>query len=410
MKILVANKFYWPKGGSERVLFELNRGYEARGHEVVPFAMKSGRNLPTPWESHFVSEIDYDAPAGLAEKAALGMRTLYSREAKEKMRALVRAVRPDVAHLHNIHHQLSLSIVDALREEGVPAVQTLHDAKSVCPSYLLYTKGSVCNRCHHGRYWQAVRHRCVKGSVIASGLAAGEMLFHEARRTLARGVNIAVAPSHFLKQKIAEMGKDVSRIRVIPNGVDISTLSPAKGAGEGFIVAGRLSPEKGLKTLFRAIGLLPDVRLTVAGEGPQEMELRALAEDLAPGRIRFVGTLNQAELGEALRRARALVLPSECYENAPMIALEALGCSVPVIGSNLGGIPEIVRPGQGGALFEAGNVESLVEVMRKFQDNADMAEALGRSGRALVQEEYSLDRHISRMLEVLEEASACASR
>ena len=160
MRVLVANKFFWPKGGSERVMFDLMAGYERAGHEVVPFSMKSAQNVATDYASYFVDEVDYAAVRGVGRVSA-ALNAIWSGAAKRKLEALVAKVRPDVAHLHNFHHQLSPSIVDGLRESGVPAVHTLHDYKVICPNYLLYTQDAPCERCRGGRFWEAVRHRCV---------------------------------------------------------------------------------------------------------------------------------------------------------------------------------------------------------------------------------------------------------
>jgi glycosyltransferase involved in cell wall biosynthesis len=410
MRILVANKFYWPKGGSERVMFDLNRGYEGAGHEVVPFSMRSARNLPTPWERHFVSEVDYARVRGPIAKLGVAGRTIWSREAASRIRALVRESRPHAAHLHNIHHQLSPSIVDVLREEGIPTVHTLHDYKLLCPSYLFYTEGAICERCKGGRFHEAVIHRCVQGSIAASAVAAAEMTFHRARRTLERGVRVFVAPSRFLADKLAEFGMDPGRVRIVPNGVDASSMAPAERPGESFVFAGRLSPEKGLGVLIDALALAPDVRLQVAGEGPQGGTLAERARRTAPGRAEWLGPCARELVLARIRGARALVLPSLVYENAPLAALEAAALGVPVIGSRLGGIPEIVRDGETGLLVPENDPIALAEAMIRLWRDPALAARLGRRAREVACAEYALDLQIERMLAILEEVASSGSR
>jgi glycosyltransferase involved in cell wall biosynthesis len=204
--------------------------------------MASPRNRPTPWAAHFVPEIEYGKLRGLGAVRAAAS-AVYSTEAKRRVAALVREARPDVCHLHNFHHQLSPSIIDALREARVPCVHTLHDYKVVCPSYTLFTEGRACERCSGGRFHHAILHRCVRDGLAPSAAAFVESTFHRSRGTLERGIRVFVSPSRFLAAKIAEMGFR-GTVRVAPNGLDVDALPTATSAGEGFLYAGRLSREK----------------------------------------------------------------------------------------------------------------------------------------------------------------------
>lgn len=407
MRVLVANKFFWPKGGSERVMFDLMAGYERAGHEVVPFSMKSAQNVSNDYEAYFVDEVDYGAVRGFSRVSA-ALNAVWSGAAKRKLEALIAKVRPDVAHLHNFHHQLSPSIVDGLREAGVPAVHTLHDYKVICPNYLLYTQNALCERCKGGRFWEAIRHRCVRGEAAPSVVAAVEMHFHRWRRTLERGIHRFVSPSRFLRDKLVEFGEAAERVAVVPNGLDLKSVPPGDGEGDGFLFAGRLSREKGVETLLRAVASTSSVRLTVAGTGPVESELRSMAAPLE-GRVDFVGHLDRDELLGRVREARAVVLPSEWYENAPMSALESLASATPVIATSLGGLPEIVRNDETGRVVPPGDAGALGRALCELSEHPGRARRWGQRGREVVAEEYTLDRQVSRMLQVLEEA-ACASR
>jgi glycosyltransferase involved in cell wall biosynthesis len=408
VKILVVNKFFWVKGGSERVLFELAAGYERAGHDVSHFAMRSARNLPSPWSGHFASELSWEG--GTLARLRTAGRVIHSVEAARRIRELVRSVRPDVAHLHNFHHQLSPSIVDVLRREGIPAVHTLHDYKVICPNYLLYTEGAPCERCRGGRFYHAVLHRCVRGSRAASLVAFAEMTWHRRARTLERGIARFVSPSRFLRDKLVSFGFDERRIRVVPNGLDATTFARAERPGAGFLYAGRLSREKGVHTLLRAVGSVPGVRLTVCGTGPAEEELRALAQREAPGRVQFAGHLEADDLLARLRGSRALVLPSEWYENAPMAVLESLASGVPVVATDLGGTAEMVRDGVSGLLTPAGDAGALAERLDRLERSPDLAAKLGRAGRSIVESEYSLDAQVSAMLSIFREVAPSASR
>jgi glycosyltransferase involved in cell wall biosynthesis len=393
-------------------MFDLVDGYRRAGHEVIPFAMQSPRNEPSEWSRHFVPEVDYGTVRGPGSLAAAG-RAIWSRDARRRIVSLVREARPDVAHLHNFHHQLSPSIVDGLEAEGVPAVHTLHDYKVICPNYLLYTEGAPCERCRGGRFHEAVLHRCVRGSLAGSAVAAVEMTFHRWRRTLERGIARFVSPSRFLRGKLLEFGFDPARLRVVPNGIRLEELPAAAAPGQGFLFAGRLSREKGLATLIEAVGRAGDLRLAVAGTGPEEETLRRLARDRAGERIEFLGHLERGALLARIRAARAVVMPSEWYENAPLSALEALASGVPVVATGLGGLPEIVRDGESGLVVPPRDAEALASALVGLEADEALARRLGERGRAIVETEYTLTGQVSAMLgllgDVAGERVTCAS-
>ena len=407
MKILVVNKFFWKKGGAERVMFELIDGYERRGHEVVSFAMASPQDEPSPQAPYFRPHVAYD-DAGPLDRARAAIDAVYCADAKRRLARLLADTRPDVAHLHNFHHQLSPSIVDALREAGVPAVHTLHDYQVICPNYLLYTEGRVCERCRGGRFFEAVRHRCVRGSRLASAVACVEMTWHDTRQTLQRGIRRFVAPSRFLAGKLADFGFGRDTVRVVPNGVAPDAFPPAPAPGRGFVYAGRLSGEKGLRTAITSAGAA-GVALEIVGDGPEAPTLHRLVGETGAN-VTFTGRLPRGNVLERIRAARAVVLPSEWYENAPIAALEALASGVPVIGAQIGGIPEIVRHGETGLLFPPGDVSALANGLRQLESDPELAFRLGRTGRDVVRREFSLDDQVDRMLEILAEVAPFASR
>jgi glycosyltransferase involved in cell wall biosynthesis len=409
MRILLVNKFFWRKGGSEGVMFDLLEGYEREGHATIHFSMRSSRNEPSPWADHFVSEVNYELLGGVAGLRA-ATSVVYSREAKAKITRLIREARPDVAHLHNFHHQLSPSIVDALRREGIPAVHTLHDYKVICPNYLLFTKGEPCERCRGARFHHAVIHRCLHGRLAPSLTAFAEMTFHSLRGTLAKGVGLFVSPSRFLAAKLEEFGFPRDRIRVVPNGIDPRRYPVAEAPGEDFLYFGRLSQEKGLGSLLRALSIAKVGKLRVAGAGPEEELVRCEAEGALSGRVELLGFLDRDELLRRIRGARAVVLPSLWYENAPVAALEAMASGVPVIGSKIGGIPEIVRDRETGLLFAPGDSAELASRLELLAGDRDLAFRMGRKARSVVEEEYGLSRQVREMLAILEEMVTSRSR
>jgi glycosyltransferase involved in cell wall biosynthesis len=406
MKVLAANKYYFVKGGAERYFFELADILEAHGHEVVPFAMEHERNRSTPCSSYFASFEPFDESQGLAARARAAARILYSSEARAKIEKLVDDTRPDVAHLHNIAHQLSPSILYGLKSRGVPVVQTLHDFKLVCPNYSMFVGGHTCERCETWRYYNAVLQRCMRGSVTSSALVAIEAYLHRALGSYARNVDVFVAPSRQLKDRMVAHGVDESKIVHLPYSIALDKYEPSYGGGDYGVYVGRLSAGKGLKTLIRALGMAREVKLRIVGSGPLEQSLKGTVEDRGLSNAEFLGYREGEDLRSVVAGALFVVVPSECYENSPLTVYEAFAQGKPVVGSRIGGIPELVSEGESGLVFEAGNAEDLAEKMSRLWEDREGAIEMGRAARTRVETQYGPAAHYEKIMAIYERAMA----
>jgi len=400
--LLSVNNYYYPRGGAEIVFLEHNRLFEARGWQVVPFSMRHPQNLPSPWADYFVEDIEYGRDYAFHQQLPRVLKAIYSLEARRKLGALLRQAAPDLCHAHNIYHHISPSILGLLHARGVPTVLTLHDLKVVCPAYSMLAPDGVCERCRGGRLRNVVRHRCLKGSLALSSVAYVEARLHGWLGSYDRCVSRFVVPSRFYLEKLCEWGKPRESLRHVPNFVDLERHQPQYQPGTPFVYVGRLSREKGLATLVRAAAA-SGCAVRLVGTGPQKEELQRLAESLAAP-VSFTGFLSGAALTEAVASARAVVLPSEWYENAPLSILEAYALGKPVIGARIGGIPELIREEATGLCFESGNAEALAAALRAFaaRPSAGIAE-LGRTARSWVETDFSPDVYRERMLGVYRE-------
>ncbi|RYE86958.1 MAG: glycosyltransferase family 1 protein [Hyphomicrobiales bacterium] len=400
-RLLAINNYFYRRGGAESVFLDHIDLFAAAGWEVVPFAMQHPANMPSAWSEYFVSEIEYGGPGGPLAKARQAAKVIYSLEARRKVRALIGRAQPTIAHAHNVYHHISPSIFGALKAQGVPLVMTAHDLKVACPAYKMLSQGRVCERCHGGRIHNVLLHRCVKESAVVSGLVFLETLVHRSLGLYRDTVDRLIAPSRFYRDKLVEWGWDAGRIAHIPNCIDTGRYSPARTEGDYFVYAGRLAPEKGLTTLVRAAALSRQ-RLVLAGSGPEEPALRRLGQELG-AEVVFTGHLEKPALQRLIGEARALVLPSEWYENAPISVLEADALGRPVIGTRIGGIPELVADGETGALVEPGNAAMLAEALATLASLSPGARAgLGATARAWVAWEFSPDRYRDRTTELYE--------
>jgi glycosyltransferase involved in cell wall biosynthesis len=400
--LLAVNNYYYYRGGAETIFLEQEKLFGELGWKVVPFCMQHPMNLPTPWASHFVSEIEFGAQYSVLEQARRIPKVIYSFEARRKLDRLLEQVRPQVCHAHNIYHHLSPSVLGMLKKRGVPTVLTLHDLKIACPSYHMLAHDGVCERCRGGRLHNVIVHRCIKGSVALSTVVFAEAVVHKMLGTYARHVDRFVVPSRFYREKMVEWGWPADRFRYIPNFVDTERYAPAFTPGDAFLFAGRLSREKGVATLIRAVAEAR-CKLLLAGSGPALDELRALAQELDAD-VTFLGYLRGEKLHDVIRAARALILPSEWYENAPMSVLEGYALGKPIIGARIGGLPELIREGETGLTFASGDVAALAAVLRRVIDlPAATLEQYGRAGRAWVETDFSATAYRTRMLELYRE-------
>lgn len=391
MKVLLANKYFFRKGGSETVMFMEREYLLGSGVEVVDFSMRDSRNLPSPSTAYFVAGQRYDdgrGDSGPLGRIRTALKLVHSPEAVRQIGKLIERTRPDLVHCHNIYHQLTPSIIGAAKRRGVPVVLTLHDYKPVCAVYTRLRQGQACSLCLDGRAFNLLRHRCAEGSVSRSALLYAEFLVQRLLRSY-ESVDAVIAPSEFMRDAVTRWRFPPARVHLLPNGVDTARMGPSREDAGYALYLGRLSSEKGIETLLRAhAGVADRVPLLVAGSGPLEGALRARHP-----RARFLGHLSGAELDQTVRKAALLVVPSEWYENCPLSVLEAMACGKPVVASDIGGIPELVVHGETGVLFPPGRADELARCLTALIEDPERRRRYGAAGRSRAERRFSLDAH-----------------
>lgn len=401
MKILFLNNYNYIRGGSERVYFAEMDLMKERGHEVIAFARRHRRDFPSLYSEYFPPDMKTDEVSISWDALKTVKEIIYSTEARKSLGMLTRFVRPDIAHAHNIYGRLSTSVLDCLREEGIPIVMTLHDYKLACPTYNFTYHHAICEDCKSHRYYRAVLKKCHKGSYAASAVYVLESYFNRLFRKYENTVDRFIAPSRFLKSKIIEYGWPVTKIAHVPNCIRSAEYQPEYEPGTYFLFLGRLSEEKGIRTLIRAFTSIenPNAGLVIAGDGPLKELLQNMA--CSDSRIRFTGYLTGPVLRDITRRALAVVLPSVCYENAPLSILEASAYGKPVIGSAIGGIPEMIDDGRNGFLFTPGNEIHLAEKMKNLLSlTRESLIAMGKAAREKITNDFSADAHYQKLMSI----------
>jgi glycosyltransferase involved in cell wall biosynthesis len=394
----MVNKFHYARGGAELYMFRLAELLEQEGLETLFFAMRHERNEPCSTDRFFPSEVDFGEPKSGIERARAAGRALYSLEARRNMGRLLDAEKVDLAHLHNVYHQLSPSILAPLRRRGIPVVMTVHDYKLVCPVYTLLSNGEICERCVGGHFANAVRYRCNRGSFTGSALVAGETWLHRSLDLYQRGIDMFVTPSSFARDKLIEGGYPAERIHLLPNFVDPAGFQPTYTPGSYFVYSGRLADQKGVDVLLEA-ARTAGVEVKIAGEGPAESNLRTLASRLSVN-AEFLGYLESDALAGMVAGARAVVVPSRWHENCPLTVLESMAWGKPVIGTQVGGMPELVRHGEEGLLVPPGDANALAAALTQLESSPETAERMGRRGRERIESAFAPDVHLAALHDV----------
>lgn len=400
INILLANKFFYLKGGAETVFFQEREMLLQQGFRVTDFSMQSAENYDSPFADYFVPHIDYYKQKRLAQKLHNALSFVHSPAAVKNLERLLVNEKPDIAHLHNIYHQLTPSIIPVLKRHGLKVILTLHDCKLICPNYLALTAdNTICTRCEGKNFWHPFTSNC-QNSRARGLILAAEALWHKWKKSY-EGVDLFLAPSKFMAD-LTTKRIPAHKIRVVYNGMD-TTAYTANSSDRGYVLfLGRISREKGITTLLRASRQTTNkMPLKIIGTGPLADELK----DSFP-EAEFLGFRSGEELKSLISNAAFVVVPSEWYENCSMVVLEAMAMGKTIIGSRMGGIPEQIDDGETGFLFEMGNVAELAEKMDLLASDSELRERMGAAARVKLEQKYSLAEQSRQLLAIYSELLA----
>lgn len=407
MKIVLAHKYFYRGGGTASYLFALIEQLTARGHLCIPFTVDYEQTVPREYAQYYVSP-----PAGPGEThlrdihspwallRVLG-RAIWSRQAYRKARQLVVDTKPDIAYVHNLYSYISPSPLRAFKQQGVPVVMRVADYNMLCPGLRVLRNGRPCTECVDFGFSHSLPLRCHKDSYAATLARVITMYAHRWLRAY-DNVDLFVTPSNFLRELLIKAGYPGEKIVHLPSFFPINTRS-AVGADRGYVLYfGRVAPEKGLDTLLDAMALLPRrVPLLIAGadvDGETErLQRRVWLNKLT--NVQFLGMQQREDLDQLIAGARFTVVPSNWYDNCPMAVIESFAAGKPVIGANIGGIPEQITP-ECGLLFTPGNAQELAERIEQLLDDQELREEMGAAALRRMQTHYSPELHCSRLLEI----------
>lgn len=399
MKILLINKFFFLKGGSEKSFFDTANLLQKKGHSVVFFSMSHPDNFESRFSKYFLSEIDFERTKNFKSIWKAFFRILYSGEARNKLKKLVQEESPDIVHLHNIHHQISPSILHPLKNFNIPIVQTLHDYKVVCPVYTMLSQGQLCERCRDRKFYHCSIQRCSKDSFSKSILNTLEMYLHHSILRIYRLVDAFISPSQFLIDKVNEMGFK-GKFFYLPNGINTEDYANTNTWENHTIVySGRLSKEKGIYTLLQAVKGLP-IECKIFGDGPEKENLALMVKRENIVNVSLCGYVSQTQLQSEIQKSMFVILPSEWYENNPYAVIEAFAMGKPVIGSRIGGIPELIKDHKTGLTFEPGNAEELRKNVLYLLNNSEKIISLGENAQSFIEHDYNREKQYQELMKI----------
>jgi len=400
MRILYCNKYDYPFSGTETYLFDLIHQMDERGHETALFSMDHGRTPAFTGRSYRIPHLDFKDPnASLLKKVKMAAHALYSPSARRAMRRCLADFSPDVAHIRGIYHHLSPSILWELKRQGIPVLYHLNDFKILCPTYNFVVGGRACKEhCKNGAFHNAVTKGCYVGPRSSAVVLAAEAYLHKWLRTYERCVDLFLAPSEFVRDKLIASGFPAQRIEVLPHFQAL----PAKEditVDEGYLLYfGRLSAEKGVYELLRAMARLPHIPIVIAGDGPDRPRLESLARELNLNQVLFAGMVQGEKLQKLIAGCSFSVFPSHAYETLGKSILESYAWGRPVIASDLGSRREIVQHGVTGLLYPDGDREQLAHSIAFLFDRPDLIQKMGAAARGRVKANHDPEQHMEKLL------------
>lgn len=411
MKIIIANYRYYIAGGPEKYMFKFMDAARARGIEIIPFSVKNSKNEKCEYEKYFAkprsNEIMY-ADTKFSLKNAIGTirATIWNYDAAKKLKKLIRDTRPDVVYvLHEVNH-LSPAIVKAAKREGIPVIHRISDFFMFCAKYDFLDKTQICEDCLHGKYVNALKKKCVKGSTFGTLLRVIGMYVHKISGVFG-DVDQYICTCEFTKGKLIQGGIPEDKISFIPTFIESKDIEPCFEHDKYFLFLGRMAHQKGAIYAIEAMNKLKDTDyvLKITGSISESEEDQAIwryvVENHLEDKVEFVGFQSGKSLENLIKKATCIVCPAIWYENMPNTVIEAYSYGKPVVASRLGSLAEIVVDNETGLLFEPKNSDELAEKFRMFVDDYNLSGRLGRQARLKCENDYNEEKHMNKVLECM---------
>lgn len=397
MKILMVNKFLYPNGGSETYIFKLGEHLQKMGHEVQYFGMEHEGRIVGNHAEAYTTDMDFHGGNKL-EKLVYPLKTIYNREARKQIRRVLKDFQPDVVHLNNFNFQLTPSIIVetvAWRKKAKSKcriIYTAHDGQFVCPNHMLYNPNTkeICQKCLSGHFINCTKNKCIHGSAAKSAIGTAEAVYWKLRGTY-KYIDTIICPSEFMKRMLAANPMLSKKTIVLYNFID-KVDTKIENKKHYVLYFGSFTEGKGVATLLKVCEQLPNVEFVFAGTGPFVDKVNSLPN------VKNAGFKSGAELNQLIGEALFSICPSELNENCPFSVLESQEQGTPVVGSRVGGIPELISDGKDGRIFDAGDVKSLKAIIEDLWNNPEILEEYRNQCLALKRD--GIDEYYTKLMTI----------
>lgn len=386
----MVNKFLYPNGGSETYMFKLGEKLTQEGHQVEYFGMEHEGRCVSNSVQAYTEDMDFHN-SGALQKIKMSLKTIYSKEARQKIRLVLDNFKPDIVHLNNFNYQLTPSIILETRKweketnSNVKIIYTAHDYQLVCPNHMMYNN-KICEKCIGGNFINCTKDRCVHDSLLKSAIGTIEAMYWNKNKVYEQ-LDAVICCSDFMKKKLDTNPVFRNKTIAIHNFID-KIETPECEKGNYVLYFGRLSNEKGIHTILNS----KNIKFIIAGSGPLEEEVKKTEN------VEYVGFKTGDELKELIAKARLTVYPSIWYENCPFSVMESIMYGTPVVASSIGGIPELIVNGKTGILFSAGNTAEFENAIKEIAENDDKAESMSKA--CLEYKFDTVDEYMQKLLQI----------
>ncbi|MBU1043050.1 MAG: glycosyltransferase family 4 protein [Candidatus Omnitrophica bacterium] len=406
MKIIFASKFYYRRGGLEAYMFKTKKLLEDNGHVVLPFSTNCHENLPSKYGQYFCDYIDLSSitKTDIAGNLKAVKNMFFNKDAYLKVKNYCEKEKPKILQGFGVTKHLSASIFKAAKECGLKTIMRLSDYALMCPnSTALDGADNLCTdfECFTNWSYRCLKKKCIKGSLLASIVGLLEVKGNKILNSYKKYVDHWIAPSMFIRDVFIKYYKiPEEKITYLPIFFDVTNIGVSHEDDGYILYAGRISKEKGIRVLLDAVGKEPAIKLRIAGTGPMDEEIRNFIRSKCLNNVEFLGFKEFDDLQSLIKKSKVVIVPSEWYENSPNIIAEAYAYGKPVIGSRIGGIPELIRDNITGLTFEPGNVDDLRAKIEYFQNNPDKVVEMGKNARRFVEQELTAKKHYEKLVEI----------
>jgi glycosyltransferase involved in cell wall biosynthesis len=405
MNILMVNWAWYPTGGDWTYIESIKNIYELNGHNIIPFSMHHEKNISTPYDNYFIKNINYqklNAEKNLKSGFDVLLKTIYSFEARKQIQLLLDKNKIDIVQLNSITNSITPSIIPIIKKKRIPIAWRILDYKLICPNAYLYNNNRICEACFKHKYINCVLKKCKKNSFLASTVAAIGSYFYYIF-PFDKNVDIYLFQSQFTRDMYVKFGYDVKKTHIIENPFDSKGFHP-NYIGKGYILYfGRLSKEKGVVTLLKAMKELPDVELKIVGDGPEYNNYTRYIIENSIKNVTFLGPKWNKDLEQIIEDCEFVIVPSEWYEPSPYVVLQSFSYGKPVVASNLGGLSDLILNNENGLLFNGGNIQELTHTIKTLIQNKMKIRYMGIKAKQLLDTKYSPERYYTDTIRVFED-------